>query len=620
MNNHQSLPINTHHSVQQILSYLEKQSPFDQLSNDLLKELAQHSHLIYLATENKQVLLSKYAHALFLIQSGQFAVKDSSSPIKHLSDGDYFGFASLLDQIEYGLNVVVDSPGIVLCISKEGFFKALETKAFKQFFEAINADALQNQAVSDSNSMWLYKPLFEVVTNSPLCVTPIETVQNAAIKMSELGVSSVLVMLDQKLVGILTDRDFRNRVIAKGLPLSTQVSQVMTTKPAFLTKNKTIFDAICLMNEKGIHHLPIFDARTNLPYGMVTNTDISKQQRASVVFVISDLSKAQTTDALVAVAKQVPQYIASTAKRAGDFDIAGKVLAQATDIITRKLIGFYEQEHGAAPIPFAWLVYGSQAREDQTMGSDQDNSLLLSQEPTSEQAQYFANMAEFVCGALGQCGIKLCEGNIMASNPALRLSLQAAKDESKKWVKSPTSAAILAFNIYLDARAVAGELSLFTELQTYRKDLFKQTMFLAALARSANEVSVPLSMFQKFVYVKGHSQKDAIDIKKSAVTIINNVVRLYALASGLSLPGTVARLNNLPSESGLSPKDRNNLRDIWLFLNRIRWRHQLTNKVDDNYVRTSDLSSIEKHQLKAAFQAIHRTQQAVVLKFSGGIG
>jgi CBS domain-containing protein len=34
----------------------------------------------------------------------------------------------------------------------------------------------------------------------------------------------------------------------------------------------------------------------------------------------------------------------------------------------------------------------------------------------------------------------------------------------------------------------------------------------------------------------------------------------------------------------------------------------------------SDLSSIEKHQLKAAFQAIHRAQQTAVLKYSGGIG
>ena len=47
--------------------------------------------------------------------------------------------------------------------------------------------------------------------------------------------------------------------------------------------------------------------------------------------------------------------------------------------------------------------------------------------------------------------------------------------------------------------------------------------------------------------------------------------------------------------------------------------YQLQNKVTDNCVSISDLSSIEKHQLKAAFKAIDRAQQAAVMKFSGGM-
>jgi CBS domain-containing protein len=607
-------------TVQQILEFISQESPLDVLDTELLTEIAQTSHLIYLAEENQDTLLKEYSNCLYLIQNGQFAVKDSESPIKHLSDGDYFGYPSLLDKVDYGLKVVVDSPGIVVCIDAKYFAQALEHQAFALFFSASKNDALQNQAVADSNSMWLYKPLFEVVQNTPITIGPGESVQSAAKLMSDNKASSVLIMQGNDLLGVMTDRDLRNRVVAQGFNTQLPVKQIMTENPAFLTKNKTIFDAICVMNEKGIHHLPILDARTGMPFGMITNTDISRQQRANVLFVVSDLSKSQNTEELATNAWQVPQYLASTAKRAGDFDLAGKVMAQATDIMTRKLISFFQQEHGQAPMAFCWLVYGSQAREDQTMGSDQDNALLLADEPNAEQAEYFEALASFVCIGLGKCGIKLCDGNIMASNPKLRLSLAASKAESERWVRNPSNEAMLEFNIFLDVRVVAGDNQLFKQLQEHRKPLFKQAMFLAALARNANEASVPLSMFQKFVYAKGQPYKDSIDIKKSAVAIINNIVRMYALGSGLTLPGTVARLNNLPADSGLSPKDRQNLRDIWLLLNRLRWRHQLTNEVDDNFVRVSDLSSIEKHQLKAAFQAIHRSQQAVVLRFSGGIG
>lgn len=606
--------------VQQISEYLSQQSPFDELDKALIDEISHSSDLVYLTQENSSSLLGKHPQCLYLIQNGQFAIKDSRASIKHLSDGDYFGFPKLLDAVDYGLTVGVDSPGIVLCIRAKFFESAMKDEKFKAFFDAINENSLQNKAVTDSNSMWLYKPLFEVVNNSPICVEPTLSVQSAAKIMAKNNVSSVMVMGQDELQGILTDRDLRKRVLATGIDINTPVQDVMTLSPIFLTKNKTIFDAICTMNEHSINHLPIFDARTNKPFGMVTNTDISRQQRTNVVFVISDLSKSTNIEELSVGAKQVPQYIVSNAQRAGDFDIAGKVLAQATDIMTRKLIKFFQQEHGKAPMYFCWLVFGSQAREDQTMGSDQDNALLLARETSKEQAEYFEALANYVCKGLGKCGIKLCDGNIMASNPALRLSLDAYKKESKKWASNLTSQAILDFNIYLDVRAVAGDARLLNELQEMRKPLFQKSIFLAALARSANEVSVPLSMFQKFVYAKDVAHKDSIDIKKSAVLIINNIVRIYALAGGVTLPNTVARLNNLPSTSGLSPRDRQNLRDIWIMMNRLRWRHQLSNHVDDNLVRISDLSSIEKHQLKAAFQAIHRVQQAVVLKFSGGIG
>lgn len=606
--------------AQQVLEFVSQESPLDLLDDETLKSISHNSSLIYLTEENKQTLLETQQDYLYLIQNGQFAVKDCEAPIKHLSDGDYFGYPNLLTGKQFTLQLAVDSPGLILCIPKDYFIAGLENTRFKAFFEASVQDALHNHALADSDSMWLYKPLHEVAVNPPLTVEPDISVQSAAATMCKHGVSSLLVAKDSLLIGIVTDRDIRNRVVAQGLSTQLPIKQFMTENPAFLTKNKTIFDAICLMNDKGIHHIPILDAHTKALHGVVTNTDIARQQRTNVMFAISDISKSADIESLINNSRSVPQYIASMAKRAGDYDIAGKVLAQATDTMTRKLIKLFQQEHGIAPIKYCWLVYGSQAREDQTMGSDQDNALLLATEPNEQQAEYFEKFSQYVCTGLDKCGIKLCDGNIMASNPELRLSLLRAKEQTDQWVNSPTNQAIMHFNIYLDGRAVAGDNRLFDELQQYRKPLLKNSMFLAALARNLNQHSVPLSIFQKFVYAKHQPYKDSIDLKKTAVVILNGLVRLYALESELSLPSTLARLKNLPTTSDLSTSDRSNLRDIWLLLNRLRWRHQLTNNVDDNFIRISDLSSFEKHQLKAAFQAIHRSQQAAVLKFSGGIG
>ena len=604
--------------AKQVEDFLNTSAPFDMLDKEQKLELVKHTELIYLTADNVSDL-QKGKSSLFLIQNGQFSVQDSDAPLRHLSEGDYFGYTNIMEKRNFSLSISVDSPGLVYCFEASAVTPLFELPAIRNFFDGLRNNALQNHAISDSNSMWLYKGLEDVINKSPVSVDVETSITVAAQIMTNQKVSSLLVTREDKLIGIITDRDLRSRVVAASLDIHLPVSHIMTPNPAQIMGNRTLFDALALMTERNIHHLPVIDQQTLVPLGMVTASDIIRHQRGNVLFIIGELSKAENLYELTRLSWQLPHYFSAHAKKAGDYDIAGKILSQATDIMTRKLIGFFQQANGKAPMMFAWLVYGSQAREDQTMGSDQDNGLLLAERPSEAQAEYFAKMADYVCNGLAKCGIKLCDGNIMASNPKLRLSLEEAIEEAKRWVKAPTKDAIMHFNIFLDVRCAAGDISLFKQLQRQRAPLMKQNMFLAALTRNSNEISVPLSMFQKFIYEKGRKEKDVIDLKTRAVALINNIARIYALADGVTLPNTLARLDALSENSQLSKRDATNLRDIWLFLNRLRWRHQLENKVTDNRVSVSSLSSIEKHQLKAAFKAIERTNQAMVMKFSGGV-
>lgn len=604
---------------QQTRDFLSTSAPFDTLDDEQIQALVNSANLLYLTPENQQLLLEQNRGRLYLIGSGQFSVKDSDNAIRHLSEGDYFGYHGILDNVDYPLSVKIDEPGLVYCFAPEAFVTLLSIPAINHFFQSAQADALQNQAVTDSNSMWLYKPLEEIIEKAPVSADLSTSIIHAAKVMTDNKVSSLLITQNGLLQGIVTDRDLRSRVVAENRDPQEVVANIMTPAPAMITQNKTLFDAMAMMSERNIHHLPVVDRTSRQPMGMITTSDVVRQQKGNVLYVIGELSKASSLYELSNAAWQIPHYFATHAKRAGDYDIAGKVLSQATDIMTRKLITFFQLQHGQAPMRYCWIVYGSQAREDQTMGSDQDNGLLLERQPEPEEAEYFTRLSQYVCQGLGKCGIKLCPGNIMASNSALRLSVDQAIDEAKGWVNAPTSEAIMHFNIFLDARAAAGDLDLFRTMQDARRPLLQQKMFLAALARHTNDIAVPLSMFQKFVFEKNTKVKDAIDLKVRAIALINNLVRLYALEQGLSMPATLARLANLPANTGLSQKDANNLRDIWLFLNRLRWRHQLSHGVTDNLVSISELSSIEKHQLKAAFKAIDRAQQSAVMKFAGGM-
>ena len=129
---------------QQVLDFLKTSAPFDVLADDALQDLAKHARLIYLAAENQNQLLQENADRLFLIQSGQFSVKDSDGPERHLSEGDYFGFHSIIDGVSHPIEVKIDSPGLVYCFESEAFKALLSTPEVANFFEGTKSEALQN--------------------------------------------------------------------------------------------------------------------------------------------------------------------------------------------------------------------------------------------------------------------------------------------------------------------------------------------------------------------------------------------------------------------------------------------------------------------------------------------
>ena len=237
-----------------------------------------------------------------------------------------------------------------------------------------------------------------IVAKDPISLSSETPVQDAAKLMSQRNLIS-LVVDDNQLVGILTDRDLRNRVIAEGLPLDIRVSAVMTQLPESVNENRSLIDALTVMTPSNIHHLPVINDN-NQPVGMITATDLIRQQRSDPVFLISAIRKATSKKQLIEEAAKLPDYPQTFASRVKQTSVLGRLMASVTDGMTRQLIKLYEQEHGAAPAAYSWLAFGSQ-EEDQTLSSDQDNGLLLSNGLSKSQKEWFAGLGEYVCEGLG---------------------------------------------------------------------------------------------------------------------------------------------------------------------------------------------------------------------------
>lgn len=86
------------------------------------------------------------------------------------------------------------------------------------------------------------------------------SVRAAAILMADKRIGAVMVTEGTRLVGIFSERDVLNRVVAKGLdPDSTMVGAVMTPDPVTLGPSATAEEALELMQSRGFRHLPVVD-------------------------------------------------------------------------------------------------------------------------------------------------------------------------------------------------------------------------------------------------------------------------------------------------------------------------------------------------------------------------
>ena len=100
-------------------------------------------------------------------------------------------------------------------------------------------------------------------------------ISDVAEMMMRSDIGAVPVGRDEKLIGMITDRDIAIRVVAKGLdPKKTTAREVMTAGIVYCRTDETVEDAIHLMDQRKIRRLPVIDKKKRL-VGMLSLGDVA---------------------------------------------------------------------------------------------------------------------------------------------------------------------------------------------------------------------------------------------------------------------------------------------------------------------------------------------------------
>ncbi len=475
---------------------------------------------------------------------------------------------------------------------------------------------------SDPNLGLMATPVRTLLRREPVAVAPGATIIEAAQLMREQRVSSVLVLDAGRLVGIVTDRDLRNRVLAVGLDTQHPVADIHTADPLTVDVNTTAFDAMLLMARMKLNHVPVLDG--DRVVGMVTSTDVAERHSTSAVVLAIEIYRQPDIEGLQRVTGHVRELQCNLAAADATAQASGRVITAITDAVTIRLLQLAEAQLGPPPVPFAWVAAGSQARREQTARSDQDNCMVLAD--TFDEAlhgAYFKALSKTVCDGLDACGYVHCPGEMMAMTDRWRQPLARWKQYFRSWTQAPEPKALMLTCVFFDLRCIYGQVSLLDELRDEAlKGSQANGIFLAHMANNALQRRPPLSVFGRISSARSGEHRGTIDIKHLAIAPIVDLARIHALAGGIDAVSTDERLAAAGKGTVMSDQGSRDLREALEFLAALRIRHQARQIRDgqtpDSHVRPDELSNFERAQLKDAFKVVADMQEALGQRYQVG--
>jgi len=612
----------------EIQEFLASHPPFDKLPPETLERLPKRLSVRYIRRGNAFPPLDADQPYLYILRRGAVEMRDAQGDlVGKLAEGDLCDMAcrAMEGAILMQGSTAEDTLVYLLPCTDLTALRA-QHAAFAEHFDQSVAhrlrralEAVTNAPASGAGLMTLR--VGTLINRALVTATPETSIRAAAQSMAENNVSSLLIMVGERLAGLITDRDLRKRCVAAGLPTDRPVREIMTEQLETVTVDTLGFEALITMTRLNVHHLPVLSG--GKVAGILSTTDLTRFQSSNSVYLVGDVYHAKTLDILIEISSKIGELQVHMVNGGATADQVGQAISAITDAITRRLLEIAEAKLGPPPVPYAWMVGGSQARREQSSYSDQDNALLIADHMKPEDDAYFAALAAMVNDGLNACGYVYCPGDVMARNPKWRQTLRIWKKYFNTWIQRPEPMALMLSSVFFDLRPVYDPEGLFEEIHDQVLHLSKANrIFIAYMAANAVKNRPPLGFFRNFVLIQGGDHDHTFNIKHRGIVPIIDLARVYALSSGITETNTLERLRTAAGINALSKDGAANLSDAAEFIGTLRMRHQAAQmrrgEQADNFLSPDELSPLERGHLKDAFLLINAMQESLAQRYQTG--
>lgn len=568
----------------EIRDFLVQHHPFDLLPDDAVDNLLSRIESSYTRRDQTVLEIGEACQHLYIVRTGAVETRapEDNQILARLGTGECFGVHAMLNPNKKVINrATALEDSLFYMLPAEDFEHLRRTyKQFAYFFAPLGADRLRDANThggsnNDGQMGLITSKTEDLIKREPVVIEHDADVRTAARVMRDANVSSLIVCDNNRLAGIVTEQDLRNRVVADALAFDTPVENIMTADPITLDAKALAFDAMITMSQNNIRHLPITRDGGEV-VGVITNSSLVQQQSTSAVYMVGDIYKRNSAQSIAEVVARNPQLLCTLVESGASAHTVGHIISSIADAATRRLLQLGEEKFGPPPVPYVFCASGSQARHEQTSVGDQDNCMVLDDSFDEVQhGEYFKQLADFVCDGLNTCGYVYCPGDIMARTDEWRQTVSVWKGYFSKWIDLPEPKALMLSSIFFDLRAIYGDRKLIEPLQEIIAEKApRNRLFIGHMVGNALSHTPPLGFFRNFVLIHDGEHDDTFDLKHSGVVPIVDIARIVALEGQIQDCNTFDRLK-AGAGKVLSSSGRRDLLDAYEFIATTRLQHQV---------------------------------------------
>ena len=598
--------------VHEVGAFLRGFRPFDTISDSDLNNLVMASQIEFFPEGSFLIRTGDvnegFAH---VIRTGQVELLEDGRVVDVLGPGDMVGLPSLVADLAPGLDARAAEDVLAYRLPAEALLPALMGRSGLKF---VARTVRQRSALAEPG------PLDDrSITTTGSLVRPAVTVESSATvldvvrAMQYSHASCALVRMPDGQLGIITDHDLRNRVLAAEVSRSIQVGTVATCPALVVAPELPSDDAVLVMLAYGVRHLPVVTP-FGVVVGVVDDVDLLAAQSRTPVRLRREISRASNPHELAAVALQIRPAIVGAA-RAGQQSVSlSATLGALDEAVVVKAIELHLRDREGPSVPFVWLVTGSVARRESSLSSDLDSLVAWDgddQDPIA--VEWIGRLVDDVLSTLRASGLSLDQHGVRPDDARFARSLDAWLTAVRTWADDPiTGQGEIYLATLADARPVWGH-GAWDEVADAVTDAYQRLLVRHTLYRVATLNSPPTGFIRDLVIESSGRHAGTLDLKAGGILPCVAIGRYLAALVPLRSVGTVDRVRGAAAKGLLTADEARDLTDAMTVVQSMRMEQQVEaytsgGQVGDR-IRPDSLTTLQRSCLRDAFRVIAKVQR-----------